>query len=135
MNRPDHLARLRLADLFLDTAPYAAHTTASDAVWAGLPLVTCMGRTFPSRVAGSILKAVGLPELVTESLSEYESLALKLALDRDMLRAIRRKLLNNKLDAPLFNTPLFTKHLEMAYKAIFARSQQGLPAAALDIAP
>src|SRR5262249_51576155 len=87
-----HLARHRVADLFLDTLPYNAHTTASDALWGGLPIVTCLGETFAGRVAGSLLKAIGLPELITTSLEEYEALVLNLARDPTLLASIRRKL-------------------------------------------
>ena len=88
----DHLARHRLADLFLDTLPYNAHTTASDALWTGLPVVTCQGNAFAGRVAASLLNAVGLPELVTHSLADYEALALRLATDAAMLQTVRDKL-------------------------------------------
>src|SRR4029077_12805411 len=92
-----HLARYRLADLFLDTLPYNAHTTASDALWAGVPLVTCRGESFPGRVAASLLHAVGLPELVTDSLEDYEALALRLAAEPSMLRGVRERLQQNRL--------------------------------------
>jgi predicted O-linked N-acetylglucosamine transferase (SPINDLY family) len=111
----DHLARLDLADLFLDTLPCNAHTTASDALWAGLPVLTCKGSTFAGRVAASMLYAVGLPELVTESLAAYEALAISLAHDPASLSAIRAKLARNQHTAPLFNTARFTRHLEAAY--------------------
>ena len=93
----DHLARHRLADLFLDTLPYNAHTTASDALWTGLPVVTCQGNAFAGRVAASLLKAVGLPELVTHNLADYEALALRLASDAAMLQRIRETLASNRL--------------------------------------
>src|SRR5205085_10291466 len=89
----DYLARLRLADLFLDTLPYNAHTTASDSLWMGLPLVTCPGQTFQSRVAASLLHAIGLPELVTASLAEYEALAEALARNPERLAALKAKLI------------------------------------------
>ena len=111
----DQLARHRLADLFLDTLPYNAHTTASDALWAGLPVLTCAGRTFAGRVAGSLLRAVGLPELITNSLEEYEALALKLARDPEQLKSIREKLARNRATAPLFDTDRFRRHIEAAY--------------------
>lgn len=117
----DHLARQRAADLFLDTLPYNAHTTASDALWAGLPLLTCMGHTFPGRVAASLLQAVGLPELVTHSLAEYEQLALALARNLQRLSAIKAKLSQNRATAPLFDTALFTRHLETAYATMWQR--------------
>jgi predicted O-linked N-acetylglucosamine transferase (SPINDLY family) len=111
-----HLARHRLADLFLDTSPYNAHTTASDALWTGLPVVTCAGRTFASRVAASLLRAVGLSDLVTTSLEEYERLALKLARNRNHLDSLRARLTSKPEALPLFDTPAFCKHLERAYR-------------------
>jgi protein O-GlcNAc transferase len=113
---PDiHLARLQCADLFLDTIPVNAHTTCSDALWMGLPLVTCVGDTFPSRVAGSLLSAIGLPELITYNLKDYYHLALALATNRDTLDAIRRKLIVNRDSTPLFDSLRFTRDLENAY--------------------
>ena len=111
----EHLARHRLADLFLDTLPYNAHTTASDALWAGLPVVTCAGETFAGRVAGSLLRAVGLPELVTGSLADYENLALTLAREPQKLAAVKEKLARNLPTAPLFDTARYTRDLEAAY--------------------
>jgi protein O-GlcNAc transferase len=111
---PDHLARHRLADLFLDTLPYNAHTTTSDALWAGLPVLTCMGETFAGRVAGSLLHAVGLPELVTRSLEAYEALALRLAREPYTLAGLRDKLLTNRLAMPLFDSASYTCHFEAA---------------------
>jgi protein O-GlcNAc transferase len=133
--RADHLARLRLADLFLDTRPYNAHTTASDALWAGLPLLTCAGDTFPARVAGSLLDAAGVPELVTSSLQEYERTAVELANDRVRLAAIRSKLARNRDVEPLFDTLRFTRHLEAAYIKMWERQQAGLPPAHFAVAP
>ena len=101
MTMEDHLARHRLADLFLDTLPYNAHTTASDALWAGLPVLTCLGTTFAGRVASSLLKAVGLPELITDSLQDYEALALKLAREPAALASIKAKLAANRATMPL----------------------------------
>jgi protein O-GlcNAc transferase len=124
---PDHLARHRLADLFLDTLPYNAHTTASDALWAGLPVVTRLGETFAGRVAASLLNAIGLPELVTTNLEAYEQMAVDLATQPKKLAAIKRKLADNRLTAPLFDTKLFTKHMEAAYTAMYRRHQAGLP--------
>lgn len=120
-----HLARHRLADLFLDTRYYNAHTTASDALWAGLPVLTCEGETFAARVASSLLHAVGLPELVTHSLDEYESLALQLASDPARLAAIKSRLANNLPAAPLFDTVRYTRHLEAAYRRMWEISQKG----------
>jgi protein O-GlcNAc transferase len=120
----DHLARLRQADLFLDTLPYNAHTTASDALWAGLPVLTCAGPTFAGRVAASLLRAVGLHELVTTSLEDYEALALKLARDRCFLQAIKAKLVRNRDTYPLFDTARFTRHIESAYVTMWERYQR-----------
>jgi predicted O-linked N-acetylglucosamine transferase (SPINDLY family) len=120
-----HLARHRAADLFLDTLPYNAHTTASDALWAGLPVLTCMGTTFAGRVAASLLHAIGLPELVTHSLEEYEALAVKLASDPAMLRSIRQKLEQNRLTQPLFDTDRFRRHIEAAYTTMWEIWQRG----------
>lgn len=121
MRLPDHLARHRLADLFLDTVPCNAHTTASDALWAGLPLVTCLGSTFAGRVASSLLHAIGLPELVTQNLAEYESLALKLATTPALLAALRTRLLQNRDTHPLFDADRFRRHIESAYVTMHER--------------
>ncbi|HEX4178657.1 MAG TPA: hypothetical protein VHY57_09475, partial [Rhizomicrobium sp.] len=116
---PDqHLARQQLADLFLDTLPYNAHTTASDALWAGLPLVTTPGRSFPARVAASILKAAELPEMIADDLAAYEALALRLARDPASLSAIREKLKAGRDRLPLFDTARFTHNLENIYRAM-----------------
>ncbi|RAI45450.1 tetratricopeptide repeat protein [Rhodoplanes roseus] len=119
----DHLARHRQADLFLDTRPYNAHTTASDALWSGLPIVTCEGATFPSRVCSSLLQAVGLPELVTTSLADYEAVALALASEPERLAAIKSRLWQNRSIAPLFDTERFTRDLEAAFLEMWARRQ------------
>ena len=111
---PEHLARHRLADLFLDTLPYNAHTTASDALWAGLPVLTCAGNTFAGRVAGSLLQAVGLPELITFSPAAYETLALRLAREPALLQGLWHKLLGNRLNAALFDIGRYTRHYEAA---------------------
>ena len=118
---PEHLARHRLADLFLDTWPYNAHTTASDALWAGLPVLTLQRDTFGSRVAASLLQAAGLPELITSSSSAYESLATQLATDRVRLRELRRRLHAQRMVCPLFDTTRFTRDLEHAYLTIWQR--------------
>jgi len=123
----DHLARHRLADLFLDTLPYNAHTTASDALWAGLPVLTQIGNAFAGRVAASLLNAIGLPELITHSREEYEALAIELALNGEKLKAIKEKLARNRLTTQLFDTSLYTKHLEAAYEAMYQRYKAGLP--------
>jgi len=121
----EHLARHRCADLFLDTLPYNAHTTASDALWAGLPLLTCMGETFAGRVAASLLRAIGLPELMTSSQDGYERLAVALATQPYRLKALRQKLEDHRLTTPLFDTARFTRHLEQAYGAMHARRKAG----------
>ena len=121
-----HLARLKLADLSLDTLPYNAHTTASDALWAGLPLITCRGKTFPGRVAASLLDAVGLSELICEDLDAYQSLAVGLAKDRDRLAALRQRLAENRLTKPLFDTARFARHLEAAFTTMVERREAGL---------
>jgi len=130
-----HLARHRLADLFLDTLPYNAHTTASDALWMGVPVVTCQGTTFAGRVASSLLHALGLPEIVTESLEDYERLALRLARNAKKLRSIKAKLAANRDSTPLFDIARFTWHLESAYVAMHERHQRGLPPAGFAVEP
>jgi predicted O-linked N-acetylglucosamine transferase (SPINDLY family) len=116
-----HLSRLALGDLFLDSLPCNAHTTASDALWAGLPLITCRGTAFAGRVAASLLHAVGLPELVTNSLDEYESLALALANDRKLLQSYRDRLTRDPTQLDLFDTARTTRQIEMAYETMMAR--------------
>jgi predicted O-linked N-acetylglucosamine transferase (SPINDLY family) len=130
---PDHLARHRVADLFLDTLPFNAHTTASDALWAGLPLLTCIGNTFAGRVAGSMLHAVGLGELVTTSLEEYEALALRLAGDVGLLAQFRDRLARNRLTSPLFDIKRFARNIEAAYCRMWETWQAGRPPAALSV--
>jgi protein O-GlcNAc transferase len=129
----DHLARHRLADLFLDTLPYNAHTTASDALWAGLPVLTCRGTTFAGRVAASLLTAVGLPDLITESLADYEALALRLAREPDFLAALRANLAANRAGCALFDTARFTRHVEAAYSRMWERHRRGEPPAAFAV--
>ena len=121
----DHLARHQCADLFLDTLPFNAHSTGSDALWAGLPVLTHIGDTFAGRVAASLLEAVGLPELITRTAEEYEKTALELATDPARLTLIRDKLAQNRLSASLFDTDLFTRHIESAYEAMHKRHQAG----------
>jgi protein O-GlcNAc transferase len=134
--KPDeHLARHRLADLFLDTHYCNAHTTASDALWAGLPILTCAGATFAGRVAGSLLHAIGLPELITNSLEEYEALALRLARDPNALAGVKQKLARHRLTFPLFNTELFTRQLEAAYISMWERYQRGESPASFSVEP
>jgi predicted O-linked N-acetylglucosamine transferase (SPINDLY family) len=135
LDLPEHLARHQLVDLFLDTLPYNAHTTASDALWAGVPVLTQVGNAFAGRVAASLLNAVGLPELITHSAEEYEALAIELALQPEKLNAIKQKLARGRLATPLFNTPLYTRHLEAAYEAMYHRYQAGLPPDHIVIAP
>ena len=119
--RPEaHLARHQLADLFLDTLPYNAHTTASDALWTGVPLVTCIGEVFQSRVAASLLKAIDLPELVTTTPQAYEALALELAQNPALLAATQGKLQRNRLTTPLYDSARFAANIEAAYKAMLA---------------
>jgi predicted O-linked N-acetylglucosamine transferase (SPINDLY family) len=125
----DHLARLGMADLFLDTLPYNAHTTAMDALWAGLPVLTCMGESFAGRVAASLLRAAALPELIVDSLAAYEGLALALARDPAALAALKEKLHRNRDTAALFDTKRFTRNLEAAYSAMSSRAQNGAPPA------
>jgi len=125
--RDDHLARHRLADLFLDTLPVNAHATASDALWAGLPLLTCLGKTFAGRVGASLLHAIGLPELVASSLAEYEAIALALARDAEALARVRTKLVTNRSTAPLFDTGRMTRNLEAAYTTMWERTRRGEP--------
>jgi predicted O-linked N-acetylglucosamine transferase (SPINDLY family) len=125
--RDDHLARHRLADLFLDTLPVNANATASDALWAGLPLLTCMGNTFAGRVGASLLQAIDLPELVASSLAEYEAIALALARDAEALARVRTKLAANRSTQPLFDTARITRNLETAYTRMWERSRRGEP--------
>jgi protein O-GlcNAc transferase len=131
----DHLARHRRADLFLDTLPYNAHTTATDALWTGLPVLTCLGNSFVGRVAASVLGALGLPELITRSLDDYESLALRLATDPAALAAINARLRANRDVFPLFQTDRFRRHIEAAYIAMHERAQRGASPASFLVAP
>jgi len=123
----EHLARHRCADLFVDTFDYNAHTTACDALWAGLPVVTCLGETFPARVAASLLTALDLPELVAPSRAGYEALALALARDPGRLAAVRDRLAANRLRAPLFDTARWTRDVEALYRRMVERQRAGLP--------
>jgi predicted O-linked N-acetylglucosamine transferase (SPINDLY family) len=129
----EHLARHRHADLFLDTFHYNAHTTASDALWAGLPVLTRLGDTFAGRVAASLLQAIGLPELIARTAEEYEAKALELAADRAPLEAIREKLARNRLTQPLFDIQRFTRHIEAAYLEMRQRYQAGLDPAPIRV--
>ena len=120
-----HLARLPLADLFLDSLPYNAHTTASDALWAGVPLITRRGRTFAGRVAASLLTAVGLPELITEDADAYEALALRLAREPELLKSFWDRLKQNRATHPLFDTDRSRRHIEAAYRHMWEIAQRG----------
>lgn len=122
----EHLARLQLADLMLDTSPFNAHTTASDALWAGVPLVTCPGETFPSRVAGSILHAIGLGDLVAQTLQDYFELAFELATDAGRLSAVKARLSANRLVTPLFDVAAYTRGLEGLYRDMIERHRAAL---------
>ena len=128
-----HMARLQLADLCIDTLPYNAHTTGSDALWAGVPLVTCRGQAFAGRVAASLLGAVGLPELVTDNLDAYEALIVALAGDPVRLRSLRRKLADNRLSAPLFDTDRHRRHIESAYTTMWDMFARGEPARSFSV--
>ncbi len=129
------MARHRAADLFIDTLPYNAHTTASDALWAGLPVLTCVGESFASRVAASLLRAIGLPELIASTQQVYAALALELALNPERLKAIRQRLERNRLSTPLFDTQRFTRHLEDAYTQMLERYHADLPPDHIHVAP
>jgi predicted O-linked N-acetylglucosamine transferase (SPINDLY family) len=131
----EHLARHRLADLFVDTLPVGAHTTASDALWAGLPLLTCRGTSFAGRVATSLLYAAGLPELATSDLGEYEALALRLATDASLLRAFRHRLAQNRATCSLFDTDRFRRHIESAYTTMWELQQRGERPASFSVEP
>lgn len=124
----EHLARYRLADLFLDSLPYNAHTTTSDALWAGIPVLTLIGNSFAGRVAASLLSAIGMPELITKSTTEYEAKAIELGCNPEKLKEIKQQLQLNRNTRPLFNTPLFTRNIESAYITIYQRYQD-------DVAP
>ena len=127
MDASSHLARHRVADLFLDTLPYNAHTTASDALWSGLPVVTCLGTTFAGRVAAGLLAAAGLPELVTTTPEHYESLALQIAMHPDRLAKLKQTLERNRTTCPLFDTSRSTRNIEAAYTMMWERHCAGLP--------
>ena len=125
----DYLARMNLADLFLDTLPYGAHTTASDALWMGLPVLTCIGTSFAGRVAVSLLHAIGLPEMITNSYDEYEAAAIKLAQTPALLSRIKEKLARDRETSSLFDTVRYTRRLENAYRSMWERYQRGEPPA------
>jgi predicted O-linked N-acetylglucosamine transferase (SPINDLY family) len=127
INLDAHLARHRLADLFLDTLPYNAHTTASDALWAGLPVLTCRGQGFAGRVAASLLQSIGLPELICDNLADYEALARRLATDPAVLMELRQKLARNRTTAPVFDSERYRRHIEAAYARMWEIAQAGGP--------
>jgi predicted O-linked N-acetylglucosamine transferase (SPINDLY family) len=131
----EHLARIKLADLSLDSLPYNAHTTACDCLWVGVPILTLRGSTFPGRVAASLLEAMGLPELIRENPADYREAAQKLAGDAATLESIRRKLWQNRLTTPLFDTARFCRHIEAAYEAMSERSQRGEAPHGFSVAP
>ena len=126
-----YLAQFRQADLYLDTFACNAGATASNALWAGLPVLTKLGKGFPARMAGSLLASIGLPELITNNETEYEKLALELATNPERLASIKQKLSINRSSKPLFNTELFTKHLEDGYQRAYQRYFEGKQAAAI----
>lgn len=128
---PLHLARHRMADLFLDTLPFNAHSTAMDALWTGLPVLTCVGHSFAGRVAASLLKTIELPELITSTFEEYEEVAVDLAENPRRFADIRQRLARNRHESPLFDMQLFTAHMEAAYAKIYGRYQAGLPPEAI----
>ncbi|MSP94585.1 MAG: hypothetical protein EXR00_04895 [Alphaproteobacteria bacterium] len=127
MKTPEHLARHKLADLFLDTLPYGAHTTASDALYAGLPVLTCTGETFAGRVGTSLVNAAGVPELAVPSRDAYRALALKLAREPGTLRALKTRLAQTRETCALFDTARITRSLESAYVTMIERARRGLP--------
>lgn len=131
--REAHIARHALADLFIDSLPYNAHSTASDALWAGLPVVTCLGGAFPGRVCAGLLAAAGMPELAAENLAAYEEMVVALAHDPERLAAIRRRVREEAPHSPLFDTAAYTRDLEAAYQTMYERRQAGLPAAAFAV--
>jgi len=128
-----HLARTRLADLALDTRICGGHTTTSDALWAGVPVVTMLGGHFASRVSASLLTAVGMPELVTENLEDYEDLALRLSRQPVELAALKNRLAQNRLSEPLFDTPRFVRNLENAYRRMWEIYQSGKTPCQIDV--
>jgi predicted O-linked N-acetylglucosamine transferase (SPINDLY family) len=129
----EHLARHRLADVFLDTLPFNAQTTAVDALWAGLPVLTCLGESSFGRIAGSVLMALGMPELVAASLQDYEAQAVRIGLESGYAKGLKEKLERNKVEAPLFDTARLTRHMESAYERMHERARQGLGAQAFEV--
>lgn len=133
--RPEHLRRMQAADLFLDTSPVGAHTTASDALWAGVPVLTALGETFPARVTASVVRAAGLGDLVMPDEATYEARAIELANDRDAIEALKSRLRRARATCPLFDMQARVRELEAAYAVIWARHCEGLPPAPVSIAP
>jgi predicted O-linked N-acetylglucosamine transferase (SPINDLY family) len=131
----DHLARHRLADLLLDTLPYNAHTTAADALWMGVPVVTCLGQTFAGRVAASLLRAIGMPDLVTDDLAAYECLALRIASEPRLLQDLRDRLQRQRLSQPLFDGDRYRRHIESAYLRMWEIWQRGENPVSFSVAP
>jgi protein O-GlcNAc transferase len=131
----DYLARYRAADLFLDTFPYNAGTTASDALWMGVPVLTCTGQSFASRMAASLLHSLGLPDLVTDSRPSYEARAVELAQIPDKLAEVRARLLASRNTSPLFDGEHFARDLERAYAQMHARAQAKLPPEHIELLP
>jgi predicted O-linked N-acetylglucosamine transferase (SPINDLY family) len=134
-NKSDHLARHRLADLFLDTFTYNASTTAIDALWAGLPILTCPGSTFYSRICSSLLRSVGLADMICDSVQTYEDRAVYLATERNALAEVRERLARNRMSHPLFDIKRFVRHLEAGYREIWERSQENRPHQHVNISP
>ncbi|HUN74191.1 MAG TPA: tetratricopeptide repeat protein [Steroidobacteraceae bacterium] len=130
-----HLGTMRLADLFLDTLPYNAHSTACEALWAGVPVLTCLGQSFAGRVAASALRAVGMEELITHGLADYERLACELGRDRQRLATLKARLAANRLRAPLFDTARYCLHLEQAYLVMRERAERGEPPRGFSVEP
>jgi predicted O-linked N-acetylglucosamine transferase (SPINDLY family) len=122
---PQHLARLKLADLFLDTLPYNAGATASDCLWMGVPLLTCVGEAYASRMGGSLLRVMGLTELITDNLEDYERRAIELLSEPERLRDLRTRLVRERQNSPLFDTVRFCRHLEAAYRTMWQRAERG----------
>ena len=126
-SREDHLARFRLADLFLDSLPYNAHSTASEAMWVGVPVLTCRGTTFPGRVGASLLEAAGFPELITHTVADFEALAVELAKDPVRMANLRKRMETEGHASPLFQSSTYTRHLEAAYRIMFDNAQKKSP--------
>jgi predicted O-linked N-acetylglucosamine transferase (SPINDLY family) len=133
VSRAEHFARHALAGVFLDTAPFGAHATGTDALWCGLPLIALRGATFASRVSSSLLAALDLGELVTSALNDYEAVAFRLATEPDALTAIRNKLHRNRGTQPLFDTDGWRRAIEQAYLTMIERARHGLPPATFDV--